>query len=251
MQLLDYLITILSYIKQKDKRNLIKHAVHFKNKEGIEIGGSSNFFKLKSPFPIYIFAKNVDGVNFNNSTLWENSLIEGPNYQYYKNKRGYQYIAEASDLNFIAASNYDFVLSCHSLEHVANPIKALFGWKRLLKETGKLVLVLPDKENTFDINRPYTSFEHLIDDYNNEVGEDDETHFQEVISLHDFSKETVLLSKDELEKRTNLNIENRAVHHHVFSLEVIKNTLEYVGFEIEYQQKTNPFHLITIAKKVK
>ncbi len=244
----DYLVTLLSYIKRRDKRNLIRQAVLFRNQTGIEIGGPSDLFKLKGQLPVYLFAKKVDGVNFSNYTLWEGQLDKGENYQYYKGHRGYQYIAEAAEMDFIEPGKYDFVLSCHSLEHVANPLKALIGWKRILQPGGKLVLVLPDKENTFDNKRPYTTFEHLLKDLHDHIGEDDTTHFREVLELHDFSRDTYLNSVEDLKARTERNIENRAIHHHVFSLELVKQLLEYIGFEIEYQQKAKPFHLITIAK---
>jgi SAM-dependent methyltransferase len=249
MILSDYFITFLSYIKRKEKRSLIQKAISFNNQSGIEIGGPSELFRPKGQLPIYVFAKKVNGVNFSNATIWEGQLNQGNNYQYYASKIGYQYIAEASELEFIDSSKFDFALSCHSLEHVANPLKAIYGWKRLLKNDGKLVLVLPNKENTFDNKRPYTTLNHLIDDYNNQVTEADTTHFEEVISLHDFSKDQFIISKEALKSRTENNFNNRAVHHHVFSLELIKSLLEYAGFEVEFQQKAKPFHLITIAKK--
>ncbi len=135
MPIYDYLITFFSFLKQKEKRKLIKHAIHFRKQEGIEIGGPSDFFKIRGTLPIYIFAAKVDGVNFNSTTLWESSLQEGLYYHYYKNKTGYQYIAEASKLDFIEPNKYDFVLSCHSLEHIANPLNA--AWLPHLKSSTK------------------------------------------------------------------------------------------------------------------
>ena len=43
-------------------------------------------------------------------------------------------------------------------------------------------------DNNFDKKRPITSFEHLLDDYKNNMDEDDLTHMDEVIKLTDFSK---------------------------------------------------------------
>ena len=59
----------------------------------------------------------------------------------------------------------------------------------MLKAHGKIVLVLPDKEYTFDVKRPYTSFEHLLEDYENKTTENDATHFEEVIKLHESAKD--------------------------------------------------------------
>ncbi len=245
----DYVVTALSFAKRKEKRKLIQQALRFWNKKGIEIGGPSDLFRLKGQLPIYPFAARVDGVNFSNDTLWEGQLKTGENYHYYKGHTGYQYIAEASDLDFIEEGKYDFLLSCHSLEHVANPLKAILGWKRILCTGGRLVLVLPDKEFTFDNKRPYTRFTHILADFEQQTGEDDTTHFQEVLDLHDFTRDGVLGSLDELKTRTFNNLTNRAIHHHVFSLELVKELLEYAGFNIEHQQKAKPFHLVTIASK--
>ena len=38
---------------------------------------------------------------------------------------GYQYIAEANDLRMIESGTYHFVLSSHTIEHTAKPLRAL------------------------------------------------------------------------------------------------------------------------------
>ena len=250
MTLFEKIVTIISYIKQPAKRKMINLAATFENQVGLEVGGPSALFNFKSAFPIYLHAKMIDGVNFSNHTLWEGEIQQGNLYSYYKNKKGFQFIGEAADLSDVKDASYDFVLSCHSLEHVANPIKALKDWRRVMKQHGRLVLVLPDKEFTFDHNRPITSLEHLIEDYENNTTESDTTHFEEVIALHDFTYDSFVKSKEDLIKRTAANIENRAVHHHVFNLALIKEMLIYCGFEMLLQQTYPPFHLVSVAKKM-
>jgi ubiquinone/menaquinone biosynthesis C-methylase UbiE len=250
MTVFEKIVTIISYIKQPAKRPMINLAATFQNQVGLEVGGPSELFNFKSAFPIYLFAKMIDGVNFSNHTLWEGEIKQGNLYSYYKNKKGFQFIGEASELNNVNDASYDFVLSCHSLEHVANPIKALKDWHRVIKQHGRLVLVLPNKEFTFDHNRPITSLEHLIEDFNNNTTESDTTHFEEVIALHDFTYDAFVKSKEDLIKRTAANIENRAVHHHVFNLELIKAMLGYCGFEMIHQQTYPPFHLVSVAQKM-
>jgi hypothetical protein len=94
-----------------------------------------------------------------------------------------------------------------------------------------------------------TDFEHLKADFDNNTDEADETHFDEVISLHNIEKDAGVKTKDELIKRTRANYENRCVHHHVFDFELIKKMLQYAGFSIEIQQWVSPFNLVTVAKK--
>ena len=250
MKFYNKLITWLSYLRQPKKRALISEASRLRNLNGIEIGGPSAFFSLKSSFPAYVFANNIDGVNFSNETIWEGSIKEGLNYNYFNKHLGYQYIAEATDLSMIPGDRYDFLLSCHSLEHVANPVKAIKEWNRILKIKGKFILVLPDKRNTFDINRPYTLFEHLINDYNANVDEYDETHFDEIIRYHDHSKDSGDSSKEDVSLRLKDNFKNRMAHHHVFSQDLVSQLMEYCGFRVLSQHDAQPFHLITISEKI-
>lgn len=249
MTLYEKIITLISYLKQPAKRKMIQWAASFKGQEGIEVGGPSAFFSFQSAFPIYLYAKKIDGVNFSTNTIWEGEIKQGHVYNYYKNKKGFQFIAEATDLKEVKNASYDFVLSCHSLEHVANPIKALKDWSSVMKNKAKLVLVLPDKKFTFDHQRPITKLSHLIQDYENKITEEDTTHFEEVIALHDFRFDKFVKTKEELIKRTQNNKENRAVHHHVFNLQLVKELLEYCDFEIIHQQTYAPFHLVTVAQK--
>ena len=250
MKFSEYIITLVSYITRPQKRKLIEISYGLKDKTGLEIGGPSAFFNLKSYFPVYLFAEIIDGVNYSAETVWEGKIEEGTSYNYAKGKKGIQYISEASELSEIENEKYDFLLSCHSLEHVANPIKALQRWNEVLKKDGKIVLVLPDKNFTFDHNRPYTSFAHLIEDFNEGTNEHDTTHFEEIYRLHDITKDDMVSTAEQLKNRTNDNFINRCVHHHVYSLELVSELLIHCGFKIKYQQKAPPFHLVTVAEKI-
>lgn len=251
MKLLEYIITTISFFRHKEKRSLIRIAKKFKKLNGIEIGGPSSIFKLKGAMPIYLYSNKVDGVNFSNQTLWEGEIKEGNNYSYYNNLVGHQFIAEGTNLGEVKNETYDFVLSCHSLEHIANPIKALEEWNRVLVNGGKIVLVLPNKDFTFDVKRPISKIEHLIADYESNINEDDTTHFNEVIELHDLTRDEFIASRDQLKSRTAMNFNNRAIHHHVFDFSLIQEMLKFAGFDTIFQSKAAPFHLITVAIKAK
>ena len=248
MKIFDYAVTAVSSLRHRSKRTLISYSRLLQGLKGLEIGGPSALFSLKGHFPVYLFAGEIDGVNYSTNTVWEGSIREGRNYRYY-DKTGYQFIKEASDLNGITDGSYDFVLSCHSLEHIANPLKALAEWRRVLKPKGTLVLVLPDKRYTFDVNRPYTKIGHLLDDLENGTDETDTTHYRESIELHDLSRDTGVQTRQEHTARIQNNIVTRCVHHHVFSPEVIREMMESASFKVIYQQEAAPFHLITIAQR--
>lgn len=244
----DYIITALSYLRRRSKRKLIRYSYQLRGKKGLEIGGPSSQYALMGNFPVYLFAKQIDGVNYSNETVWEGSISEGQTYRYH-NKVGFQYIKEAIDLNNIVDESYDFVLSCHSLEHVANPLLALREWMRVLKPGGLINLILPDRRYTFDINRPYTTFKHLLADYEAGVKEDDPTHFEEILKAHQPDLDPEGKTREQLAELLKDNLINRRAHHHVFDLPLVNEMLTWVGCEVLYQQAATPFHLITVAQK--
>ena len=80
-------------------------------------------------------------------------------------------IAPADDLPMLGDGSEDFVLCSHLMEHLADPIRALKEWWRVLRPGGLLLLILPDRRYTFDRMRGATTLEHLISDH--EQGADD------------------------------------------------------------------------------
>jgi ubiquinone/menaquinone biosynthesis C-methylase UbiE len=48
-----------------------------------------------------------------------------------------------SETNSIPQQHFDYLLSSHSLEHYTNPADALGEFRNYLKESGKLILILP------------------------------------------------------------------------------------------------------------
>lgn len=205
--------------RQRDKKilNLVS------GKNGLEIGGPSPIFQEGGFLPIYPLVHHLDGCNFAGSTLWEGKIQEGHNYRYGKEKAGYQYISDGTDLSRIPCGQYDFVLSCNNLEHIANPLKAIKEWLRVLKPGGHLLILVPRKETNFDHNRPTTSFDHLVSDYEKKLSEDDLTHLDEILSLHDLALDPPAGNLDTFKQRSLRNHENRALHHHVFDQNVLRN----------------------------
>jgi len=205
----------------------------FNNKKGIEIGGPSNMFNKDNVMPIYSFINSLDGVNFSAVTIWNGVLKEGEHYKYDGGTRvGRQYLCDATDLNIIPSEKYDFVISCNNLEHIANPLKAIKEWLRIIKLGGFLLLVLPRKESNFDHKRKTTALEHLKDDYSRNIGEDDLSHLDEILKLHDLSMDTPAGTLQQFKKRSVNNYDNRALHHHVFDMRLLKDIYDYFDIEV-------------------
>ncbi|MFY9908337.1 MAG: methyltransferase domain-containing protein [Candidatus Sulfotelmatobacter sp.] len=217
---------------------------------GLEIGGPSQFFQSGREFPIYSAARNVDNVNYSKKTFWEGTLQEGKCFKYDPDKdAGQQFICEASDLSPIQNGTYDFIASCHTLEHCANPLKALYEWRRTLKDEGWLALVLPHKSGTFDHRRAVTRFQHILEDYNRDMGEDDTTHFEDILQNHDLERDPGQSSQKALHEWITNNSVNRGAHHHVFDAELALTLVDYAGFEVVSAEVLMPYHILVIAQK--
>jgi SAM-dependent methyltransferase len=86
---------------------------------------------------------------------------------------------DASGLAPIASASFDAVVGCHVIEHLANPLRALTEFDRVLRPGGRLVLILPDRTLTFDRVRKPTPFKHLISELREDVTEVSDAHIVE------------------------------------------------------------------------
>lgn len=221
-----------------------------KNARTLEIGGPSRVFGSRGMLPAYAHAARVDNINFAAQTAWEAQLQDGAEFRVSIDRSpGTQWLREATALTGISGASYDLLLSSHCLEHVANPLAALHEWRRVTRDTGHLLLVLPDPRRTFDHRRPITTLTHLREDFARGTGEADETHFNEVLALHDLARDAGVASADEFRARTLRNAENRCVHHHVFDLELMVAMLRETGWRVLATEAARPMHLVTFARK--
>ncbi len=79
-----------------------------------------------------------------------------------------------------------YVASSHVLEHVANPVKALLEWYRVLRPGGFIYMVVPDRRYTWDKARALTSVEHFLSDYDHQVTSVDGTHIDDFVDNIDW-----------------------------------------------------------------
>jgi SAM-dependent methyltransferase len=223
----------------------------FESKIGIEFGGPSSIFAGRGIFPVYPLAARIDNCNFDYQTLWEGQIKPQGGFHFDSRREpGQQFVAEATDLHFLPDGGYDFVLSSHMLEHSANPLQALREWLRLLKPGGALFLVLPHREGTFDHRRPVTSLQHLIEDFERQMGEDDLTHLPEILRMHDLKRDPEAGDFATFKARSERNHENRSLHHHVFDTRLAVELLDHVGVQIRTVESTFPFHIATLATRL-
>jgi len=212
---------------------------------GLEIGGPSPIFAKNKLIPVYDRCRRIDDCNFSSETIWGGA----ESGQKFGSSLGTQFVAEARNLSMIPAGSYDFVLASHVLEHIANPLQALTEWKRVLAPGGMLLVIVPDKRTTFDHRRPYTSFAHIQSDFENNTSEDDLTHMNEILVLHDVGLDPGVRSRQQFRMRCLKNESVRAMHHHVFSTETLIRMFTQVETKVLNLIIERPFHIIGIAQK--
>lgn len=203
----------------------------------LEIGGPTDLFGDAGSLPVYSCLASVDNVNYSAQTLWQSEAVQFRE----------TLVCEGTAIPVQDAS-YDCVFSSHSLEHVANPIKALLEWKRVIRDHGLLLLILPNRDYTFDWRRPVTSLDHLRDDFKHDTPETDLTHLDEILALHDLSRDLPAGTADQFKERCLRNAEFRAMHHHVFSPESAAQLLREIGFSI-VRQDVKEVDIVTLASK--
>jgi len=226
---------ILKFIRHRSypqMNNFKSVEKYFKNKIGLEIGGPSKFFAKNGCMPIYPIVARLDGVNFSPKTIWTGSIDPSKGYLVEGKSLGKQFILDATDLSTLDKETYDFVLSCNNIEHIANPLKAIEQWLSVLKPNGVLVIVAPRKESNFDHNRDIVKFTHLLEDYNNNIQENDLGHLEEILKLHDLTLDPAAGTIEQFRERSLKNFENRCLHHHVFDLNVLSEIYNYFKLSI-------------------
>src|SRR5450759_3432479 len=231
-------------------RSMADYRSALRSKRGLEIGGPSPMLADAGQVPIYDVLGSLDNCLYSGSTIWTGEVREGNTFLYHRGKEpGAQIICDATDLQPIKDSTYECVLACHCLEHIANPLRALEEWKRVLKNDGLLLLILPHKDGTFDWRRPITPLAHMIEDCENAVGEQDLTHLPEILELHDLSKDEAAGTKEQFRQRCLANHLNRAMHHHVFDTMAALALVNHAGFQILRVDNLKPFHIIILASR--
>ena len=221
-------------------------------KRGLEIGGPSEVFRERRRplrrrlLPIYDHVGGLDNCDLSRKTMW---ATHQDSFVFSERKApGIHIFRDASDLSSIPDQSYDFVLSCHNLEHLANPVKALMEWKRVTRPRGGLILVLPHYRRTFDHRRAPTPIEHMLEDYASAMGEEDLSHLPEILNLHDLSLDPGAGSIRQFRERSQRNLSNRCLHHHVFDESNSRELLAKIGIEVLAVELAAPFHIFLLAR---
>lgn len=199
------------------------------NKFGVEIGGPSS----STGTIIYKNAISIDNVIFSKDTIWSNHTEV---YNYYENKKGRVIINDAVNIERIQNEYYNFCFSAHSLEHIANPLKAINEWLRIINKDGYIIIIVPEKSVCFDHKREYSKFSTLLSQYEKNVDEDDLSTLPDILKNHDLSMDIAAGDLGSFTKRSLDNFNNRCLHHYVYNDELLMEICNYFKCEFIYKE---------------
>lgn len=116
----------------------------------------------------------------------------------------------------IEDASVDFVIACHLIEHVPDPIFFLDECRRVLRPGGVLFLAAPERNHSsFDAKRPVTPLKHLIEDHGRRIREVEDHHLEEFLVL----AENTDIPTDPAARQALLDHHRgRSIHIHVWDL---------------------------------
>lgn len=180
---------------------------------GLEVGAGA------SPFPVPLDCRVLFG-----DRIPHDQLVA----ELYPGQREYELVrpdvlTDFDDFDGIAAESLDFIIGCHVIEHVSDPIGALVNAHRKLRPGGSLILVVPDMARTFDRERPLTTLEHLKLDHFSPDADRDRGHYEEFYRL------AFKTPEDELPRKVQKEFARRGdLHLHVWNYETFGDLVEFV-----------------------
>jgi len=135
-------------------------------------------------------------------------------------------IDNGETLSAINENSLDFIIANHFIEHTRNPIGTIQTWISKLRVGGIIYMAIPDKRYTFDVGRPLTKIEHLIEDaqLSDEARREiDIEHYREYAACVD--KKT----GHEYEQHVkNLVSSDYSIHFHTFIGECFVELIKYL-----------------------
>lgn len=180
---------------------------------GLEVGAGA------SPFPVPLDCHVLFG-----DRIPHNQLVA----ELYPGQREYELVrpdvlTDFDDFDGIADESMDFIIGCHVIEHVFDPIGTLVNAHRKLRPGGSLLLVVPDMARTFDRERPLTSLEHLKLDHFSPDADRDRGHYEE------FYRIAFKTPEDELPRKVAQEFARRGdLHVHVWNYETFGELVDFV-----------------------
>ena len=186
--------------------------------KGVEFGAAAN------PFPCSIDCE----VEY--ADLFDHESTDSPYFGhgfYTSEFVKCKYHTNMEEMKGIEDASLDFLIACHVIEHLRNPLQALeTGWKKL-KPGGKFVLLVPHRDLTFDKARDLTTLEHFILDYEQPLRERDFAHFLDFY-------EKAFVKEDPYQKALEeFNSQFSDIHYHTWNEATFLEMVNYFSKNIK------------------
>ena len=159
-------------------------------------------------------------------------------------------IDNGETLSTFENDSLDFIVANHFLEHCENPIGTIRNHLKKIKQGGILFYTIPEKNFTFDKDRPLTTFEHLISEDIGMPAIPRKNHFYEWVTLVEKVRDVNAITD-----RVSLLIQmNYSIHYHVWDIETIFQFLDKINdylknqFRVLYFEK-NENEIISVIQK--
>ncbi|MFM7207902.1 MAG: methyltransferase domain-containing protein [Planctomycetaceae bacterium] len=136
-------------------------------------------------------------------------------------------LTDFDSIENVADASLDFLVACHVIEHTRDPIGSIASAWSKLKPGGRLVLVVPDKERTFDRRRPVTPLDHFVEDHCAPGRSRDYAHDEEFYTLSQPIAEDKRRAKVE-----RMFAERYAIHYHAWTHDAFAELLAHVDREV-------------------
>lgn len=182
---------------------------------GLEIGAGSN------PFPVPLACRVIYGDRLGVNQLHdeqypgEHDEIIPPDLE-----------TDLETFEGVDDSSLDFIVASHVIEHTRNPLGAILKANQKLKPGGQLILVVPDKERTFDRARATTLLEHLVLDYHSpSINRDKEHYFDFYTKAFNMYTPADLL-EETIEKNSAIAY---SIHFHTWTYESFGEMISYLN----------------------
>ena len=157
-------------------------------------------------------------------------------------------------LSHFADQSLDFIIINHVIEHLVNPVYAIEEIRRTLKRKGHFVISAPDKDYTFDLNRPLSDEKEIFETY---LENETVAPIQKYLPLIEYIHTDLINAPiEEIEKKLKY-FSDRREHLHIWNSETFKEFL-VKSFDIlnarfvcefEVNSKENKFEYFGVWQK--
>lgn len=158
-------------------------------------------------------------------------------------------VDDGEKLTKVQDNSLNFLIGNHMLEHCENPLGTIRSHLSKLINGGILYYAVPNKKCSFDIDRPTTSFEHLVKDDQEGPEISRYQHFHEWVTLVNKAPHEKI--QEQIEQLLQINY---SIHFHVWDEitfeEFLLKAQAYLNqsFKILHFEQ-NDMEIITIFKK--